>query len=382
MSTERSSSIPTQPEEYRAILAWVCTGNWIAIAAALLIEVLLRTSNDYQWPHWGGFSWMYNIVLIEFAVVNSGVMLLLRNTEWLDRAPREALARLHWLLLAVLLLTGLHLLGFFHMTGGIQGPIMILLPPVLLTACLLLPRRDAQLVAVIFMVSVLLVVLRDSVAGAPQGMLAGAFTQGEGMPLPWLLVAVTSLMLAALVGLAANGQMEKAGTGLRDRLSQDPQTGLYAREVLERRVPGELARIGRSDSTAVLLMIGFNNMQALLPRGDYAGFDKVLHEFADGLRHATRAADTCARYDVASFAALLPTASSASAAQVVDRIQHCCDGIRLPEATEAGVELAIGVASVSGVSQADAAALVSAANQALQEAHSAGGGHQVVIREL
>ncbi len=382
MSTATTRSIPTQPEDYRAILGYICAGNWIAIAAALIVEVFLRTSESHQWPHWGNFSLTYNFALVEFAVLNLGVVLLLRRTEWLDRAPREALGRLRWVLLALLALDGLHLLGFLRMTGGVQGPAIVLVPPVILTLYLLLPRSEANPAAFGFLVILLLVAVVDILSGGPAGMLAEAFKPDNPVPLPWFLVVVVGLVLAMLVGLAACGKMEKAGVSLRSQLNHDPQTGLFSREVLERRVPGELGRIGRSESNAALLMIGFKNIEELLPHGDYAGFDKVVRDFAGGLNSSTRAADTCVRYDVASFAALLPTASSETVKLVIDRIQKCADAIRPQENADGSVDLAVGVAVASASSQADPASFVSAAQEALREAHAAGEGHQVVSRKL
>lgn len=383
MSTAGTSTLPTQPEEYRAILGTLCKVNWVAIAGALLIEVFIRVSADFTWPDWGYFSLSYNLVLFEFTAVNFLVMLLLRRTDWLDQAPRQALMRLRWLMLAVVALSGLHFLSFLALTGGFRGPLMMLLPPLLLSLYLLLPRQEAHPVAAIFLFGLLLVILTDGVTGAQHGMLSDAFQPGLDLPVPWLAVALTALVLSVWVGVHAASRMDQAGITLHQRTSLDPQTGLFSRAVLDRRIPGELARIGRSESSASLMMISFRNLHDVLPPGDYAGYDVVLREFADALLHSTRAtSDTCARYDLSSFAALLPTASAETVQVVIERVQQCAATIHPGNNPAAGVELAIGVVSTSATSHAEHTGFVSAAIDALREAHSAGAGHQVVTRTL
>ena len=382
MSSNSIATPAAQPEDYRGMLQWVCIANWCAIALALVLELVIRLSDSYQWPRWGNFSWTYNLVLLEFALVTFGVTLMLRNTAWLDRAPRAALARLRYLLLAVLMLDALHFIGLFMTTGGIHGPMMVLLPVGVITIYLLLPRRDAHLVVGVFLSALLLTLLSDR-SGGSQGLLSAAFASTDGVTLPWLEFFLAGLLSALLVGMAASGQMERAGIGLQRRVGHDPQTGLFTRDVLERRVPGELGRIGRSESTAALLMIGFKNVPDLLTHGDYAGYDAMIRQFAQCLRSATReTSDTCARHDVATFGVLLPTASAESAAQVVERIQRCAEAIRSETADAVTLELAVGVASTTAAAQADPDTFIRTAEQALAEAYAGDAGHQVVSRTL
>lgn len=373
-----------QPEDIRFILGAICVGNWIAIAGALFIELFIRMSSEFVWPQWGYFTLSYNIVLFEFALVTLGVTVLLRRTAWLDRAPREALGRLRYLLLVVLALDGFHLLGFFETTGGIHGPTLILFPPITMALYLLLPRREAHAAVAVLLVALLLMTVMSSFAGgSPQGMLAASFTTAHALPLPWLLVVAAAVLLALVVGMAANAQYARAGTSLGRVIQRDPGTGLFQREVLERRVPGELGRIDRSASTAALLMISFRNMQELLAQGNFATYDRTLRDFANALRLSTReTSDTCARYDVSSFAALLPTASGETATLVIDRIQQACAGFSGTDGRGPGPELAIGVVSTSSAASTDPAAFINAAQEALREAQAAGAGHQVVARNL
>lgn len=383
MNPATSTAPSIQPEEYRAMLRALCIGNWVAIAGALALEIIIRNSATLQWPQWGYFSLSYNLVLCEFALVTLGVTLLLNRTEWLDRAPREALGRLHYLLLVVLVLDGLHLLSFFHTTGGLRGPVVVLLPPILLTVYLLLPRREAHTVVGVFLLALLVAVLVDGIGGKPEGLLAKAFSAGQSTPAPWLLVVTAAFVLAVLVGITANRQMEAAGTSLAHRVDRDPKTGLFTRSVLERRIPGELGRIDRAEGSAALVLISFRNMQNLLALETYAGFDRLLQDFADGLKRSTRGtSDTCARHDVSSFAALLPTASSETVSLVIDRLKACADGLLPQHDGKTGVELAIGVATTSTASHTNPDTFMSAAREALREAGAGESGHQVVMRTL
>ncbi len=380
MTQGQNGRAPTQPEDYRAILGTVCLVNWLAIGLALIIELYIQASDALVWPTWGYFTLSYNLVLTEFALVTAGVTILLRRTAWLDRAPRAALDRLHYLLLAVLALDGIHLVGLFHLTGGLHSPILILLLPTLLSLYLLLPRREAHLVTVLFGLALLLTGLLNV---DREGMLADAFRPEGAALIPWLLIVVPAVLLALLVGQSANRQFEKHGGGLGHVVERDPDTQLFTRAVLEHRVPGELGRLDRADSAAAMIMISFRNIENLFSRGDYALFDKVLHEFANELRRCTRgSSDTCARYDVTSFAALLPTASAETVTEIVARIQKGTEAILPQWDGRPGVEIAIGAVCTTTASHTEPATFLNAAKEALQEALSGEPGHQLVLKNL
>lgn len=382
MNTKNSDRPSIQPEDYLAILRGVVIINWCAVGLAVVLELVLRGMPDYVWPHWGNFTWTYNLVLAEFLIVTLGLSMMLRDTAWLDRAPREALARLRMLLMAVLLLDGLHFLGFFQLTGALRGPMMMVLPVVLMALYLCLPRRDAHLLCGALLLGTLLVLVMQASGVLPaRGLLASAFDGAETHAVPFALVAIVALLAALLIGGAAGRRMEQAGINLLRGVSHDPVTYLFTREMLERRVPGELARIGRSESSAALMMIEFKNMSELLPQANFEAFRDIVGQFAAVLRTVTRdGSDTCAQYDVNTFAALLPTATADSALQIANRIQQGADAIQSTAGEHASVQLAIGVAIANVAGKTSAADFIAAAREALAEAWQAGTGHQVVLR--
>lgn len=384
MNTKIPNRPSIQPEDYLAILQGVVVVNWCAVALAATLELVIRSQSNYVWPHWGNFTWTYNLVLIEFVAVTVGLTLMLRNTVWLDRAPREALSRLRVLLLAVLLLDGLHFLGFFQLTGALRGPMIVVLPVALMALHLSLPRRDAYLVSGALLLGLLLVLAMQASDALPaKGMLAEAFDNSENHGLPFALVVVVAVLAALWIGAIAGGRMEQVGIRLQRGVSHDPVTHLFTRDVLERRIPGELARIGRVESSATLMMIEFKNTSELLPQANFEAFRDILGQFAAVLRDVTRGgSDTCAQYDVNTFAVLLPTAAAESALQIAKRIKHGADAIQSKAGEHASIQLAIGVATASVAAKTDAAAFIAAAREALAEAWQAGPGHQVIQRAI
>lgn len=371
-----------QPEDYRALLKGVCILNWGALGLALLLEVLILYSLPDLWPRWGDFGQVYNLILLEFGVITAGLTILLRRTHWLDRAPRAALGRLRWLLLAVLVLDGLHFAAFFHVTGGLHGPVATYLPLGLLVIYLSLPCAEAHIVNASWLAMLVLLGMGKLLGLiAPSGVLEPVFSQVSA--LPFMLISLTGVLAALGVGVIASRRMDAAGIGLHRGASYDPLTRLFSREVLEGRLPGELARIGRTESSATLLLVEFKNLPELIPHADYAGFSDVLVRFAATLLGVTRdQGDTCAQYDHSTFAVLLPTATAESAELIAQRIQRGADAIRAPGDEDLSVQLAIGAAVTEQVKATDSSVFLLAAKEALREARESGTGHQMVLRRV
>lgn len=384
MNSRSAHTPPMQPEDYRTLLAGLCLFNWCALVMALALQWLIRQFSPHLWPHWGDFSWSYNLVLAEFFVVTLGLTLMLRNSTWLDRAPRDALKRLRGLMQAVLLLDGLHVLVFFQLTGGLHGPMALFLPLAVLTLYLSLPRVDAHWASGLLLLAVAALVIAQAMGLLPaRGMLAAAFEPGIDGSALFSLVTLIALAFAVLVGLLAGGRMERAGVSLHRGVRYDPDTGLFSREVLERRIPGELTRIGRSDSCAALMLIEFNNLAELIPQADYLVFSEIKRRFADMLRQLTReSGDTCAQFDAKTYAVLLPTASVEAVERIAVRIEQAAEAIRAAREDGAGVQLAIGAATTDKAHLTDAEHFLAGAQEALREAVRAGSGHQLVIRDV
>lgn len=368
-----------QPEDYRTLLKSVCILNWSALAMALLLELLIRWGGQGLWPHWGYFGQVYHLMMLEFGVITLGLTVLLRSTEWLDRAPRTALARLRWLLLCLLVLDALHFVVFFQVTGGVSGPVAVYVPLALVLVYLSLPCAEAHLVnAALLTMLALLGVAHALGLVADQGLLAPAFAQPDS--LPSIAMAMAAVLGAVVIGAVASRRMDAAGIRLHRGASYDPVTGLFNRKVLERRIPGELARIGRVESSATLLFIEFKNLADLIPHADYAGFSDVLMRFSAVLRTVTRSkGDTCAQYDHSTFAVLLPTANADAARVIAERIQRGADAIRAPGQLAGQVQLAMGAAVAEHVQHADAGAFLLAAKEALRQARNADSGHTLVL---
>nr|MBV6630125.1 GGDEF domain-containing protein [Oceanococcus sp. HetDA_MAG_MS8] len=369
-----------QPEDYRTLLNGLCVLHWSALVFAVVLEMILRTQNAINWPHWGHFGLLYNTIVVEFGVITVVLTALLRRSDWLERVPRTALGRLRWLLLSLLVLDGVHLVAFFHATGGWAGPIALFLPLVIMVIYLSLPWREATIAnAGLAAALVGLTAGRQAGVFADQGALAAAFS--DEFATPSVTVTCAAVLAAVIVGIVASRRMQKAGIGLHHGASYEPFTRLFTRPVLEGRIAGELLRLSRTQSSATLMLVEFNNLPQLLPHADYAGFNEVLLRFAATLRGVTREqGDTCARYDHSTFALLLPTADSKAAEVIARRIFQGADVIRAPSDSTVAVQVAVGAAVADPSTTQAPEAFLLKAKDALRSARNSGSGHQLVIR--
>lgn len=173
----------------------------------------------------------------------------------------------------------------------------------------------------------------------------------------------------ALQGAAAI-QAARTHSEAQELSRRDPLTNLANRRQLTVDLAAELERAVRFGHPLSFVMIDMDHFKRLNDTYGHQRGDQVLREVADTITREIRAIDGAYRYGGEELALLLREASGADAVRTVERIRA---GIatRFPWASQSPVTLSAGVAELdpAGLS---AAALVSAADQALYAAKRAG----------
>nr|WP_175801843.1 sensor domain-containing diguanylate cyclase [Burkholderia anthina] len=201
----------------------------------------------------------------------------------------------------------------------------------------------------------------------------------------WRHRATTIGALVATFGAAFIAVSIMLGTQLRRRMRAESELVLLARtdgltglnnrrsfaEVLDR----EWRRARRARSVFSLLFVDVDRFKAYNDTyGHQAGDDAlaaVARCIGDNIR---RPADTAARYGGEEFVVLLPDTSETGAAQIAERIRAAIDGLPLEHAgSEYGhVTASIGLASWTPEHDAQAEAVIKAADEALYYAKANG----------
>jgi two-component system, cell cycle response regulator len=173
--------------------------------------------------------------------------------------------------------------------------------------------------------------------------------------------------------LATGQRIVTVNERLRDLATRDDLTGLWKRVAVLELLDRELAR-GRRDGHAVGVLLAdvdhFKRVNDTL--GNLIG-DEVLRQAARRLREALRPYDAVGRYDGEEFLVVLPGCGAGAAAAVAERLrERVAEGPVGCSNLPIGVTISVGVAASQGASAIDAAALVRAADRALNQAKGDG----------
>jgi diguanylate cyclase (GGDEF)-like protein/PAS domain S-box-containing protein len=162
---------------------------------------------------------------------------------------------------------------------------------------------------------------------------------------------------------------------------RDPLTGLGNRASFDDRLELELARAERARRKLALVFIDLDGFKEINDVHGHAAGDALLRAVAGRLRDALRAEDTVARLGGDEFTVLLPGLSSAADAELVlEKLlaalapPHHVEGRWIAAPPSMGVALYPDDTGRGGDRAAQAARLLSAADEAMYSAKSAGGG--------
>lgn len=113
---------------------------------------------------------------------------------------------------------------------------------------------------------------------------------------------------------------ETATESFQNPFQMDPATGLYTRASAEQRLGKEVARAKRQNLPLSLVALHLDDLAQIVERSGKEASDKLLAEFANRLRKASRGCDFCVRLGKDDFLVVLPDCSLGDAKTVSDRV--------------------------------------------------------------
>jgi GGDEF domain-containing protein len=361
-------------EDQLSVLRALVGMAWVSALAMLLLELWIRATNERAWPSVGGFSLTYNLVLLEFAANSLCLNVLLLQRDWYERAPRESIARLRWLLIAVVIWFGIHYFAAFHVFGSLSGPLLPLLPVLVLAALVVFPGKWGWFTAAYLLAGHAAVALMEQYQLIlNRVLLAGFYVYTERMTVSGVFLLLLALALAMLLGTLLRRRLAETGSAVHRASCIDSFTGLYHEDFLSQRLERELGRARRQASPTALVVLEIEGLaERMLPRRHAAAND-LLQQAAGTLIDCTRLTmDTPATSEVArtSFTVLLPDTPGEKARVVANRMQQSLTP--LLAAAGAGIRCRIGIAAATRAAGIDGERLRAVAQEALERARGAG----------
>lgn len=377
MRPTRRELPPLQVEDYEGILKALTIIAWAGLGMALALELWIRLSKRLIWPQIGGFSKFYNGICIEYGVTNLLLTYLLWKSHWLERFPRRQIRRLRYLLAAVLVRDGLHLLGLIHVSGSTGGPMIAAIPCILIAMFLLIPRKGAFYFSAFFIAGyITIIVLEDFYILESPGLLVSAFDlEGVGV-IPGAIVLLLFSGASLVFGHFGRKRLDAAGAMLYRDSVTDALTNLYDAEFFLQRLGQELGRADRQGDRVALVMFEVSNYLEIARNQGQMMTDQVLEMLGDEVRKAVRLeSDSPARYSNSTFAILLPGSDEQGGKIVAARLQKAAMAIPLSGDGSHHVQLAVGVAGTREPGKVDPMEMLEAADQCLLESRRAGDGN-------
>jgi diguanylate cyclase (GGDEF)-like protein len=197
----------------------------------------------------------------------------------------------------------------------------------------------------------------------PALVLAGYWWGGEGV---LTLFAVTFPMLLLILGMFEHDP----AAGRRDAL-----TGLATREALLEAAEAAMADPGGDGQASIILAVELDEAEDLRSHLGPAGFETVIRRVADRLTGAARKGDPVARIGETRFALLLPSVRGSGmevALGAAERLQAAVSEAISVDAASVYVTCSVGFCLARRVPEPHGAALIAAAELALDEARRAG----------
>lgn len=100
-----------------------------------------------------------------------------------------------------------------------------------------------------------------------------------------------------------------------------PLTGLFNRRYIEQWLANEIARSQRQNSVLTVVLFDLDAFKQVNDAYGHSAGDRVLQEFAERIRKATRGADVAGRYGGDEFLAVLPECTSQDVQPILQRLE-------------------------------------------------------------
>jgi len=148
-------------------------------------------------------------------------------------------------------------------------------------------------------------------AGFGAGLLASGLS---GMLTLWLLVVLTTWVLAAVLG-----QLSRY---VQRQMVTDPLTGVLNREGLAQAGAGIERRRRRGDDPLAVAILDLDGFKLVNDREGHAAGDALLAEACQAWRRTLRGSDVLARVGGDEFVVLMPGTTAEQATAVLERLRH------------------------------------------------------------
>lgn len=333
-----------------AVLLITCLSTTGLLLAALVLRLIF--SRVPPWPWWLGAG---------FILVGAiGGPLTLRLTRSVERAATVTIASVA---------LALPLMGVEG--GGLDAPIMAMVPTVPLISAFLVGLRGAAAIGAVLAVEVVLVAILSRARVLPPG--APPTDEVKAILLVGFLATTTFVArIYHLERKAIEARLEALARELYESSIRDPLTGVHNRRYFDSRLQEELAFARRHDAVVGLILLDVDHFKKVNDQHGHPVGDQVLVAVAGVFSQSVRREDLVARIGGEEFAVLVRGVGIEGLRALADRLRRATEDHSIERSGGTlSVTVSAGCATVHGET-ADAAHLVGAADARLYEAKRAG----------
>jgi len=159
---------------------------------------------------------------------------------------------------------------------------------------------------------------------------------------------------------------------LRKLAAQDPLTGVYNRQHVERQAGEILKDAGQADETVGMILIDLDGFKAVNDSYGHLIGDTVLRELTKRVQELIRANDILGRYGGDEFVVVLRDTSPEQCEAVAERIRRSIDERTLAPRQDISTTVSIGIVHRPAEAAMEASTLLQRADDALYAAKQAG----------
>ena len=160
----------------------------------------------------------------------------------------------------------------------------------------------------------------------------------------------------------------------RERLVQDPVSGLFTRKYLEMQTAQALSHATRHGVDVSVMVLGFDDFDGLCQRFGPKVAEEICNRFAKMLAGKMRHEDSLGHYGLGQFAVVSPGTAPAFCATFAERVREAVEMAKLTiHGQTVALTVSIGLASMPTDQVSSAAALLDRAGERMHQAMGAGG---------
>jgi len=160
----------------------------------------------------------------------------------------------------------------------------------------------------------------------------------------------------------------------RERLVQDPVSGLYSRKYLELQAAQALSHAARHGIDVSVMVLGFDGFDGMCQRLGVEVAEEVCNRFGKMLAGKVRHEDSLGHYGMGQFAVVSPGTAPAFCATFAERVREAVEMAKLTIRGETvALTVSIGLASTPSDTVSSAGALLDLAGERMHSAMAAGG---------